>query len=78
MIDDNYYQPVLSANFHNELTISPGGLVSNPSLKMMTPDLGGQDVSRNQHHLLTEFSQNSFSNRKGMSVQPPPTNYTSR
>ena len=32
MLDDNYYEPVLSANFHNELTISPGGLVYNPSL----------------------------------------------
>ncbi len=37
MIDDNYYQPVLSADFHHDLTISPGGLVSNPSLKMMAP-----------------------------------------
>ena len=34
MVDDNYYEPVLSPDFHNELSISPSGLVYSPSLQM--------------------------------------------
>jgi len=46
MVDDNYCEPVLSADFHNELTISPGGLVYNPSLKLI--DYGeANPISRN-------------------------------
>ena len=46
MLDDNYYEPVLSAKFHNELTISPSGLVYNPSLQMKIPPIADPNDSQ--------------------------------
>ena len=81
MLDENYYEPVLAPAFHNELTVSPSGLVYNASLKMAHVDTQetGLIVSRNeQKPLLNEFSNNSFTNRRHLSVQPPvSTNFTS-
>ena len=31
MVDDNYHEPVLSPEFHNDLNISPSGLIYNSS-----------------------------------------------
>ena len=31
MVDDNYHEPVLSPAFHNDLNISPSGLIYNSS-----------------------------------------------
>ena len=33
MVGDDYYEPVLSPEFHNELSISPNGMIYNPSLR---------------------------------------------
>ena len=35
MMDDDYYEPVLKPEFHNELSISPSGLIYNPSLRQI-------------------------------------------
>ena len=35
MVDDDYHEPVLSPEFHNELSISPSGMIYNPSLRQI-------------------------------------------
>lgn len=82
MVDENYYEPVLAPEFHNELTVTPSGLVYSPSMRMAHIDTKdtGLLVSRNeQKPLLNEFSYNSLSNRRNLSMQPPQvsTNFTS-
>ena len=34
MVSENYYEPVLAPEFHNELQISPNGLIHNNSMQM--------------------------------------------
>ena len=50
MVDENYYEPVLSPEFHNELSVMPSGLVYSPSLKMHHVDTQetGMIVSRKE------------------------------
>ena len=36
MVDDDYHEPVLSPEFHNELNISPNGMIYNPSLRQIS------------------------------------------
>ena len=60
MVDENYMEPALSNQFHNDLNISPNGLIyTNSKLRL---DIGA--VSRNQAPL----SKFSYSNRRHQSV----------
>lgn len=35
MVDDDYHEPVLAAEFHNDLSISPGGMIYNSSIRQL-------------------------------------------
>lgn len=60
MVDENYMEPVLSNQFHNDLNISPNGLIYTSS--KLDLDIG--TVSRNQAFLSKISYSNTVSNRR--------------
>ena len=43
MVDDDYLEPVLSTQFHSNLSIAPNGLISGNSKELIAlPNIGDQ------------------------------------